>query len=81
MSINVRPAAEADFPALCAFDLAYPTSRYLLIERLGAAPEHMFTLRWQERESPDAIAYAHYSPQWFAAERAKADLFLGTARQ
>jgi ribosomal protein S18 acetylase RimI-like enzyme len=76
MSINVRPAVEADFPALCGFDLAYPTSRYLLIERSGTPPEHTFTLRWRERESPDAIAYAHYSPEWFAAVQAKADLFL-----
>jgi ribosomal protein S18 acetylase RimI-like enzyme len=76
MSIIVRAAVEADFPALCGFDLTYPTSRYLLIERSGAAPEHTFTLRWRQRESPDAIAYAHYSPQWFATARAKADLFL-----
>jgi ribosomal protein S18 acetylase RimI-like enzyme len=76
MSINVRPAVEADFSALCGFDLAYPASRYLLIERSGAPPGHTFTLRWRQRDAPDAIAYAHYSPEWFAAARLKADLFL-----
>jgi ribosomal protein S18 acetylase RimI-like enzyme len=75
MPVNMRAAVEDDFPALCGFDLAYPTSRYLRIERSGEAPEHTFTLRWGKRESPDAV-YNRYSLDWLRAARAKADLFL-----
>jgi ribosomal protein S18 acetylase RimI-like enzyme len=71
----VRPAVEADFPALCNFDLTYPTSRHLTIERSGAAPEHTFGLRSQERAAPDAV-YNQYSPDWLLTEQSKADLFL-----
>jgi GNAT superfamily N-acetyltransferase len=72
---NVRAAVEADFPAICSFDLTYPTSRYLSIERSGAAPEHTFELRWQERAAPDAV-YDQYSPDWLRTAQSKADLFL-----
>jgi ribosomal protein S18 acetylase RimI-like enzyme len=75
MSINVRAAVEADFPALSRLDLRYPTGRYLAIERAGAAPEHTFSLRWRTRGAADAV-YNQYSADWLQTAQSKADMFL-----
>ena len=75
MSIHVRPAVEADFPALSRLDLTYPTRRYLAIERADAAPEHTFSLRWREREAADAV-YNDYPVEKLLAAESKVDLFL-----
>ena len=75
MSINVRAAVEADFPALSRLDITYPTRRYLAIERAGAAPEHTFSLRWRAREAADAI-YNDYTVERLLAADSKVDLFL-----
>ncbi|MEX0683170.1 MAG: hypothetical protein WED85_06760 [Dehalococcoidia bacterium] len=76
MTAVVRKAEERDLQSLTELDLTYPTGRYLEIRRSGAEPEQTLTLRWQERESPDAL-YAEYSVDRLEmALRERADLFL-----
>ncbi len=75
MPVVVRPAKEADFPAIARFDLTYPADRYLHIQRSGSPPEHTFTLSWQEHDSPDAI-YANCTEEWFRGAHSRIDLFL-----
>ena len=75
MLLAVRPATETDFSALAHLDLTYPTNRYLAIERSGTPPEHTFTLRWREHETPDEV-YNSYTGDWLRNALNRADLFL-----
>ncbi|MBI2912954.1 MAG: GNAT family N-acetyltransferase [Chloroflexi bacterium] len=75
-SVTVRPATEADLPALARIDTSYPTGRLLALERSGDAPEHTFRLRWRQREPGTASGYPHYTGDWFRQALSRADLFL-----
>jgi GNAT superfamily N-acetyltransferase len=75
VGITVRPATAEDFEAIEGFDLTYPTTKYLRIERTGAPPEVTYELRWQERPTGDAI-YNHYPADRLAEAESKLDLFL-----
>ncbi len=55
--VSVRPAAEADLPALARLDLTYATDRVLALERSGQPPQHTFALRWRQRGPGTAVAY------------------------
>jgi ribosomal protein S18 acetylase RimI-like enzyme len=72
---TVRPATEADFPALSRLDLTYPADRYLAIERSGPAPQHTFELRWREHDAPDQT-YNTYTEDWLRDALSRAGLFL-----
>jgi ribosomal protein S18 acetylase RimI-like enzyme len=77
MPITIRPAAEADLPALTRLDLTYPTDRYLALERSGEAPEHAFSLRWRNRVPEKAVAvYADYTHDGLREALTSTDLFL-----
>jgi len=74
--IIVRPAAEADLPALTRLDLTYPTDRFLALERSGEPPEHTFALRWRNRVPAPMAVYATYTLDRLRDALACADLFL-----
>ena len=75
--IEVRPAAEADFPALTRLDLTYPTDRYLEVARSGESPELTFALRWRTRHpAHQAAVYANPTVDWLRKAAPRADLFL-----
>jgi len=76
MSVMVRPATEADLPALTRLDLTYPTDRYLALERSGEAPEHTFALRWRNRVPVPMALYATYTVEGLCEALARTDLFL-----
>lgn len=54
---TIRPATQADFPALTRLDLTYPTDRYLAVQRQGEAPEHTFILSWRNRVPAPMAVY------------------------
>ena len=66
MPVTVRPATEADLPALTRLDLTYPTDRYLALERSGEPPEHTFTLRWRNRVPRADGSLRHVHCGWIA---------------
>src|SRR3989442_209288 len=77
MLVTVRPATEADLPALTRLDLTYPTDRYLALERSGEPPEHTFSFRWRNRVPEKAVAvYADYALDGLRDALTRADLFL-----
>jgi ribosomal protein S18 acetylase RimI-like enzyme len=61
MPVTVRPATEADLPALTRLDLTYPTDRILSLARSGEPPEHTFALRWRNRVPAPMAVYATYA--------------------
>ena len=73
---TIRPATEADFPALTRLDLTYPTDRYLSLERTGDTPEHTFTLRWRSRVPAPMAVYDTLSIERLCGALEKTDLFL-----
>ncbi len=75
MPVAVRPATEADLPALARLDLTYPTDRVLALERSGGPPQHTFAFRWRSRAPGTAVAY-EYSEEKLRNALARADLFL-----
>jgi ribosomal protein S18 acetylase RimI-like enzyme len=76
MPVTVRPANEADLPALTRLDLTYPTDRYLALERSGEAPEHTFALRWRNRVPAPMAVYATYTVEGLRKALTQTDLFL-----
>lgn len=73
---SIRPATEADFPALTRLDLSYPTDRYLAVERSGEPPEHTFVLRWRTRVPAPMAVYDTLTGKGLRAALEKTDLFL-----
>ena len=73
---TIRPATEADFPALTRLDLTYPTDRYLSLERTGDPPEHTFTLRWRARVPAPMAVYDALSIEKLRCALEQTDLFL-----
>jgi len=73
---TIRPATEADFPALTRLDLTYPTDRYLAVAREGAAPEHTFTLSWRNRAPAPMAVYATPTIDKLRDALTTTDLFL-----
>jgi ribosomal protein S18 acetylase RimI-like enzyme len=76
MTLEIRPATEADLPALTRLDLTYPTDRYLALERSGGPPEHTFVLRWRNRVPAPMAVYATYAVDGLREALARTDLFL-----
>ena len=76
MSITVRPATEADLPALTRLDLTYPTDRVLALDRSGASPEHTFAFRWRNRVPAPMAVYATYTIERLRRALERADLFV-----
>jgi ribosomal protein S18 acetylase RimI-like enzyme len=76
MSVTVRPATEADLPALTRLDLTYPTDRYLALERSGYPPGHTFALRWRNRVPAPMAVYATYTVAGLQEALLQTDLFL-----
>src|SRR2546428_480377 len=77
MSVSIRPATEADVPAITRLDLTYPTDRYLALERSGDAPEHTFSFPWRNPLPKKALAiYAHYAVDGLREALTSTDLFL-----
>jgi len=76
MPLTVRPATEADLPALTRLDLTYPTDRFLALERSGEPPEHTFTLRWRNRVPAPMAVYATYTLDGLRKALEATDLFL-----
>ncbi len=76
MPVIVRPAAEADLPALTRLDFTYPTDRYLALDRTGQPPEHTFAFRWRSRVPTIMAAYATYEADGLRQALSRTDLFL-----
>src|SRR5688572_14159864 len=76
MPVTVRPATEADLPALTRLDLTYPTDRYLALERSGDPPEHAFSLHWRNRAPAPMAVYATYTVDGLREALARTDFFL-----
>jgi len=74
-SVAVRPATEADLPALTRLDLTYPADRVLALQRSGRPPQHTFAFRWRGR-GPETAVYAEYSEQGLRDALARADVFF-----
>ena len=73
---SIRPAIEADFPALTRLDLTYPTDRYLAIDRDGEAPEHTFRMTWRNRVPAAMAVYDTLTLEKLRGALAKTDLFV-----
>lgn len=72
--MRIRPATEADVPALAALDTTYAAGeRVLAITYAGAPPELDVSMRWQPGESREAV-YGGYGNT--AGALTKTDLFL-----
>jgi ribosomal protein S18 acetylase RimI-like enzyme len=76
VAITVRPATEADLPALIRLDLTYPTDRVLALDRSGEPPEHTFALRWRNRVPAPMAVYATYTVESLREAIERTDLFL-----
>ena len=76
MPLTVRPATEADLPALTRLDLTYPTDRVLALERSGDPPEPTFALRWRYRVPAPMAVYATYTLDGLREALKRVDLFL-----
>jgi len=76
MRVAVRPATEADLPALTRLDLTYPTDRCLALDRSGETPEHVFALRWRNRIPAPMAVYATYTVDRLHEALTAADFFL-----
>ena len=74
--LTIRPATEADFPALTRLDLTYPTDRYLAVQREGEAPEHTFNLRWRNRVPAPMAVYDTLTVEKLRATVDQTDLFV-----
>jgi ribosomal-protein-alanine N-acetyltransferase len=79
MPITVRPATEADLPALTRLDLTYPTDRFLALERSGEPPEQTFALHWRNRVPAPMAVYATYTVDQLREALPEVDLFLVAA--
>jgi ribosomal protein S18 acetylase RimI-like enzyme len=76
VGIEVREAKEEDFETIAGFDLAYPTGRFLRIERSGTPPEQTISFKWQDRpESPDSV-YNAYPVERLASAGSMLDAFF-----
>jgi ribosomal protein S18 acetylase RimI-like enzyme len=75
MPVVVRPAVEADLPALARIDLTYATDRVLALDRAGDPPQHTFTFRWRSRRPETAVAY-EYDEEKLRDALSRAHLFL-----
>ena len=73
---TIRPATEAELPALTRLDLTYPTDRYLAIEREGDAPEHTFTMRWRNRVPAPMVVYDTPAIEKLRGALDRTDLFI-----
>jgi ribosomal protein S18 acetylase RimI-like enzyme len=73
--VVVRPAVEADLPALANLDLIYPTKRILALDRIGQPPEVTISFRWRDVE-PQETLYASYNVDGLRRGLGRADLFL-----
>jgi ribosomal protein S18 acetylase RimI-like enzyme len=76
MRVIVRPATEADLPALARLDLTYPTDRVLSLERSGEPPEHTFVLRWRNRVPAPMAVYVTYTVEGLRRAIERTDLSL-----
>ena len=76
MSVTVRPATEADLPALTRLDLTYPTDRILALERSGEPPEHTLALRWRNRVPAPMAVYATYTFDRLREALSQTNVFL-----
>src|SRR2546425_13033756 len=76
MPVVMRPATEADLPALTRLDLTYPTDRILALERSGETPENVFALRWRNRVPAPMAVYASYTIDRLRDALSHADLLL-----
>lgn len=74
--VLVRPAKDADFPALARLDLTYPTDRLLTLEREGEAPEWTWRLRWRNGAPGSTAVYADYGVERLRRAMERTDLFL-----
>jgi ribosomal protein S18 acetylase RimI-like enzyme len=75
MPVTVRPATEADLPALTRLDLTYPTDRILSLARSGEPPEHTFALRWRNQVPAPMAVYATYTMDGLREALEQTDLF------
>jgi ribosomal-protein-alanine N-acetyltransferase len=73
---SIRPATEADLPALTRLDLTYPTDRYLALTREGDPPEHAFALRWRNRVPAPMAVYDTLTIEGLRRALNVTDLFL-----
>ena len=73
--VVIRPATEADLPALTRLDLTFPTGPVLALERSGPPGEPTFAFRWRESE-PGTATYVEYSEQKLRDALPRVDLFL-----
>jgi ribosomal protein S18 acetylase RimI-like enzyme len=76
VAITVRPATEADLPALTRLDLTYPTDRVLALDRSGESPEHTFALGWRNRVHAPMAVYATYTVKGLHEASQRTDVFL-----
>jgi|RhiMetdeSRZDD1v2_1073273.scaffolds.fasta_scaffold1163610_2 ribosomal protein S18 acetylase RimI-like enzyme len=76
MPVTVRPATEADLPALTRLDLTYPTDRFLSLERSGEPPELKYALRWRNRVPAPMAVYATYTVDRLRDALMRTNLFL-----
>jgi ribosomal protein S18 acetylase RimI-like enzyme len=76
MTVTVRPATEADLPALTRLDLTYPTDRVLSLARSGEPPQHTFALRWRNRVPAPMAVYATYTLDGLRGALEQTDLFI-----
>jgi ribosomal-protein-alanine N-acetyltransferase len=76
MTVTVRPATEADLPALTRLDLTYPTDRILSLERSGEPPQHTFALRWRNRVPAPMAVYATYAMDGLREALEQTDRFV-----
>lgn len=74
-TVAVRPATEADLPALTRLDLTFPTGPVLALERSGPPGEPTFAFRWRSAE-PGTAVYAEYTEEGLRQGLARTDLFL-----
>lgn len=75
MAVTVRPANQADLPALTGIDTSYTTRRLLSLERSGAAPELTFEFRWDATEPRQGL-YDELDIDGLAMALDRTDLFL-----
>jgi ribosomal protein S18 acetylase RimI-like enzyme len=71
----VRGATPADFPQIAALDLSYRSSRTLVIERFGDAPELTLRFGWRAHD-PVTLVYGEYPVERLARAAKRTDAFL-----
>jgi ribosomal protein S18 acetylase RimI-like enzyme len=74
--VRVRPATEADIPALTQLDATYTAGRRVLVlTRSGEPPELAFSFRWEPGEEREEI-YATFTAERVRGALARVDRFL-----